>query len=59
VSRGGARRRIRVRRKRRDESGLADGLADGAAEFGCCLFEVVIGATVFVGVLAVPVWLIG
>lgn len=59
MSRGGARRRVRVRRKRREGSGVSDGVIDGAAQFGCCLFEVVPSATVFVGFLAVPIYLMG
>jgi hypothetical protein len=57
VSRGGAKRRLRIRRKRKDGTGLGDA-ADGAAEFGCCLFEVVAAATVFVGLLLIPVGLL-
>jgi hypothetical protein len=58
LSRGGSKRRLRVRRKRRDGSIVGD-LADEAggevvAEFGCCLVEAVGGLSVLVALMFVP-----
>ena len=52
-------RRIRVRRKRRSGGWVdADDAAEAAETFGCCLFEVVLAATVLAGLLAIPVGLL-
>ena len=52
------RRKYRIRRKRRHD-GLGETVADRAAtevvgEFGCCLVEAVVGATVLAALIAVP-----
>ena len=57
MSRGGAKRRLRIRRKPRDGTAVGD-VAAGTVEFGCCLFEVVAAATVIVGLLLIPVGLL-
>lgn len=57
MSRGGAKRRLRVRRKRKDGTDVGD-TAEGVADFGCCLVEVVAAATVIIGLLLIPVGLL-
>lgn len=62
MSRGGAKRRFRVRRRRREGSVATDlGEAVGGevvAELGCCLIEAVGGLTILVGMLLVPTFLL-
>jgi len=59
LSRGASKRRLRVRRKRKDGSILGD-IAGGevVAQMGCCLIETVGGLSILVGLLFVPlhVW---
>ena len=62
MSRRGGRRRLRVRRKRRDGSIVGD-IAEEAgdvvvAELGCCLLEAVTSVSVLVGLLVVPTYLL-
>jgi hypothetical protein len=62
LSRGGTKRRLRIRRKRKGENSAADTAADLAhaagpevvAEFGCCLVEAVGGVSILIGLLFVP-----
>jgi len=60
LTRGASKRRLRVRRKRRDGSIVGD-IADGGtvvAELGCCLIEAVGGLSILVGLLFVPAFLL-
>jgi hypothetical protein len=58
LSRGASKRRLRVRRKRRDGSIVGDlaGEAGGevVAQLGCCLVEAVGGLSVLIGLMFVP-----
>ena len=62
MSRGGGRRKLRVRRRRRAGSIAGDiGEAVGGevvAELGCCLIEAVGGLSILVGLLFVPTYLL-
>lgn len=65
MSRGGAKRRYRVRRKRKDSTvaDVAAEVADGVGtevvgEFGCCVVEAVGALSILVGLLLVPVYLL-
>ena len=62
LSRGGARRRLRVRRKRRDGTIVGDLVEEAGeevvAQLGCCLVEAVLSASVLVGLLLVPTYLL-
>jgi hypothetical protein len=58
LSRGAAKRRLRVRRKRRDGSIAGDAGGEVVAEFGCCLIEAVGVVSVLAGLLLVPVWVV-
>ena len=63
-------RRIRVRRKRRSDRAEeavdrgdyaldgAEAVFDSDAAYGCCLFEVVLSASVLAALLAVPIVLL-
>ena len=58
MTRGKPKRRLRVRRKRRGED-----LAEAAGEevvwqMGCCLVETVVGVSILIGLLAVPMSLL-
>jgi hypothetical protein len=57
LSRGASKRRLRVRRKRKDGSIVGD-LADGevVAELGCCLIEAVGGLSILIGLMFVPAY---
>ena len=61
MSRGAPKRRLRVRRKRRDGSIVGEGAGDAGtevvAEFGCCLIEAVGAVSVLAGLLLVPAWM--
>jgi hypothetical protein len=65
LSRGGGKRRLRVRRKHRDGT-IADDAADAVgavgpevvAEFGCCAIEAVGGLSILIGLLLVPTYLL-
>ena len=55
-------RRIRVRRKRRQDGGdsLFDGddVGEAVTTFGCCLFEVVASAATVIALIVVPFMLL-
>ena len=59
---GPSRRRLRIRRKRKGESWVADAAdaADGevVAQLGCCLVEAVASAIVVAALLTVPPYLL-
>ena len=57
MSRGASKRRLRVRRKRKDGSIVGD-LAGGevVAELGCCLIEAVGGLSILIGLMFVPAY---
>ena len=62
LSRGGAKRRLRVRRKHRDGTLVGD-IAEEAggevvAQLGCCLVEAVTSASLLVGLLLIPTYLL-
>jgi hypothetical protein len=58
LSRGASKRRLRIRRKRRDGSFAGDAITSAGgevvAQFGCCLVEAVGGISVFLALLLVP-----
>jgi len=54
VRRGASKRRLRVRRKRRDGSVVGEVGGEVVAEFGCCLVEAVGGLSVLVALMFVP-----
>ena len=61
MSRGGSKRRLRIRRKRRDGGIVGDGATTAGvqvvAETGCCLVEAVVSASVVLALLSVPAYL--
>ena len=62
MSRGGAKRRYRIRRKRKGDGVVADAAetvgGEVVAEFGCCLIEAVGSLSILVGLLLVPTYLL-
>jgi len=61
LTRGASKRRLRVRRKRKDGSvvgGVTDEIGgEVVAEMGCCLIEAVGGLSILIGLLFVPLYL--
>ncbi len=62
LSRGAPKRRLRVRRARKAASVVAEAAGDAGgevvAQLGCCLVEAVASASVLVGLLLVPTYLL-
>jgi len=61
LTRGASKRRLRIRRKRRDGSIVGDVAAgvggEVVAEMGCCLIEAVGSLSILIGLLLVPAYL--
>jgi hypothetical protein len=61
VSRGGSRRRLHVRRKRKGKRLAREAVEEAGGEVvletGCCLVEAVVSASVVMALLSVPAYL--